>query len=57
MANLQGRIKKMKNEIEKGELEGLIIDRSKSQQEIDAQIDQLGEEFRGEEDSGGEFMS
>ena len=46
MKNSQGRIKKLKKEIRKGKFEGLIIDRSKSQQEIDIQIVQLGEVFQ-----------
>ena len=46
MGNPQGRIKKSKKEIEKGEFEGLIIDRPKSQQEIDTQIDQLDGGFQ-----------
>ena len=46
MWNLQGRIKKLKKEIEKGEFEGPIIDRAKSQQEIDTRIDQLDGRFR-----------
>ena len=53
MKNLKGRIKKSGREIEKWEFEGLIIDRSKSQQEIDAQIDQLDEEFQRAECSEG----
>ena len=53
MKNPQGRIKKLQKEIEKGEFEGLIIGRSKSQQEIDTQIDQLAEEFQKTECSGG----
>ena len=35
MKNLQGRIKKLEIEIEKWAFKGLIIDRSKSQQEIE----------------------
>ena len=53
MKNLQGRIKKLKKEIESGEFKGLIIDRSKSQQEIDTHIDQLAEEFQKAECPGG----
>ena len=41
----------MKNEICQGEFEGLIIDRSKSQQEIHTQIDQLAVEFQKAEGS------
>ena len=37
----------------KGEFEGLIIDRSKYQQEIGTQIDQLGSEFQKAERHGG----
>ena len=46
MKNLQGGIKKSKKEIEKCEFGGLIIDRSKSQQEIDARVDQLAGGFQ-----------
>ena len=46
MKNPQGRIKKLKNEIEKGEFKGLIIDRSQYQQDIDTQIDQLDGELQ-----------
>ena len=48
MENLKGGIKQLKTEIEIGEFEGLIIGRSKSQQEIDTQIEQLDEEFQKE---------
>ena len=53
MKNLQGRIKDLENEVEKGEFEGLSIDRSKSQQEIDTGVDQLDGEFQKAEGSGG----
>ena len=51
MKNLQGGIKRLAGEIENGEFKGLIIDRSKSQQEIDTQIDQLDEGFQKAEGS------
>ena len=51
MKNLQCRIMKLKKEIEKVEFEGLIIDRSKSQQVINTRTDQLDEEFQKEESS------
>ena len=46
MKNSQGRLKKLKKAIEKGEFKGSIIDRAKSQHEIDTQIDQLDGEFQ-----------
>ena len=46
MKNSQGRIKKLKKSIAKGEFRGSIIDRAKSQQGIDTQIDQLDGEFQ-----------
>ena len=49
----QGGIKKLKREIERGEFGGLIVDRSKSQQEIDTQTDRLSGEFRKTESSDG----
>ena len=53
MKNRHGRIKKLKKEIETWKFEGLIIDRSKSQQAIDNQIDQLAEESQKAEFHGG----
>ena len=53
MKNAQGEIRKLKKEIEKGEFGGLIIDRAKSQQEIDTQIDRLADGFRTKESSDG----
>ena len=41
MKNSQGKRRELKKEIEKGEFEGLIIDRSQSQQEVDTQIDRM----------------
>ena len=52
MKKLHDRIKKLKKEIDKGESEGLIIGRSKSQQEIDTRIDQLAAEFQKAECHG-----
>ena len=46
MGNSQGKIRQLKKEIEKGEFKGLIIDRSKSQQEVETQIDRLSDEFQ-----------
>ena len=43
----------MKGEIGKGEFKGLIIDRSKMQEEIDSQIEVSAKEFRKLESSGG----
>ena len=57
LKNLQGRIRKLKKEIAKGEFEGLIIDRSEYQQEIDTKsINWLGN-FRRKNALGGEFLS
>ena len=53
MKNSNGRIKKLQKEIEKGEFKGPIIDRAKSQHEIDTQIDQLAGEFQKTERSAG----
>ena len=39
-------IKKLKTGIAKGDFGGLVVGRSKSQQEIDTRIDQLAEEFQ-----------
>ena len=47
----QGKIKKLKQEIEKWVFNGLIIDRSKSQEQIDTKIDRLSDEFRKTESS------
>ena len=46
MKNLQGRIKQLATEIEKGASEGLVSGRSNSQQEIDTQVDQSDEGFQ-----------
>ena len=52
MKNSQCEIRKLKKEIEEGGFNGLIMGRSKSQQEIDTRIDRLGDEFRKREISG-----
>ena len=51
MKNPQGKIRKLKREIEKGEFGGLIIDRSQAQQDVDTQIDRRGGEFEKKESS------
>ena len=43
---LAGEIRKFKKEIAIGEFKGFVVDRSKSQQEIETQIDRLADEFR-----------
>ena len=53
MKNSQGKIRKMGKEIEKGEVEGWIVDRPKSQQEMGTQIDRLDDEFPNGAISGG----
>ena len=44
--NSQGKIRKLNGEVGKWEFEGLSVDRSKSQQEIDTQIDRLDDDFQ-----------
>ena len=51
--NLQGEIRRQKKGDGGGEFDGLIIGRSQSQQEIDAQIDRLADEFRKKESPAG----
>ena len=43
---MQNRIKKLKREIERVEFKGLTIDRSKSQRDIDSQLDISAEGFQ-----------
>ena len=43
--NLQARIKKLRNNVKEYELEEFIIDRSKSPQEIENQINRLADKF------------
>ena len=50
---MQGKLKKLKKEIGKGEFELLTIGRSESQQEIDTRIDLLDDESRKKERSVG----
>ena len=49
MKDHHGKIRKLKNAIERGDLKGFTIDRSKSQQEIDTQVDRLAGEFQVKE--------
>ena len=44
--DLNFRIKEMKKEIGKGDFKGLITDRSKTQEEVNTQIDVSADEFR-----------
>ena len=49
--NLEIQIKRTKTDLEKSEFKDFIIDRTKSQQEIDTQIDRLADEFQKDESS------
>ena len=51
MKTLEGRIRRLKEAIGKGEFEGLVVDRSKSQQEIDTQFARSAYEFQKKESS------
>ena len=51
--NLQARIKKLMNNVKENELGRFIIDRSKSPQEIENQINRLADKFNEIEETGG----
>ena len=53
MKNSQCEIRKLKKEIEEGGFNGLIMGRSKSQQEIDTRIGRLDDEFQNGESPDG----
>ena len=49
--NSQGGIRRMPNDLERSGYKEFIIDRAKSQQDIDTKIDRIDDEFRKNESS------